>query len=158
MDRRLRPEEWSALVNGLLVLCVPSLLFGALTLSAANHPVLLEPVHPPGGSPWPGAILAVLRGAIAMIPYALVAAWRTWAHARRWQSGDRGWLGIAEAGVCGFAAVVVGGLLHTTHSLAQALPYFTFYGLFGFVAALPIGVVLFLTARVVLRVTANSGG
>ncbi len=153
MGRRLRPEEWAAVVNGLVVFSLPPILFGALTLSAVPYPAIGQSVSPAGSSSWPEAIRVVVGGAAAMVPYALVAAWRTWAHARRWESGDRGWRGIAEAGVCGVAAVLLGLLPATIRHPAQAPPYLIAYGLFGFIGGLPIGLLLFLTARLVLWLT-----
>jgi hypothetical protein len=88
-----------------------------------------------------------------MLPLAAIAAWRTSAHAKRWQQDDRDGVAVAEATGCG----VVTALLFTLVALPAArssplsvLPGMLLVGVCGAVAGACVGLLLFMTAVVVL--------
>jgi hypothetical protein len=144
----------AAVVNGLIVLVLPfavaavgsSMGFGRMENSVT--------VHPPG---WSG-LLAAIQGLIAvgmvLLPFAVLAAWRTWVHARRWRDrGDRGWQGVAEAGACGVGAALLVLLPGIVTRPMDAAPYVTVYGGAALVVGLVVGLLLRMAALVVLKLT-----
>lgn len=143
-----RPEAAAAIVNGLLVLLTPPglLLAGSVFL---RDP---EAVRPEGASVmWP-AILTGLQMVPKLLPFAALAAWRTWVHARRWREHrGSGWQGVAEAGACGFAValkILAHGILTRP---AEAPPFIVAYGGPALILGLAAGVTLRITALLVLR-------
>ncbi len=134
-------------MNGLVVLCLP-LLAGALLA-----PHYDATVHPPGWSPVLSALRAFLRSTAPMLPLAAIAVWRTWAHAQRWQQGDRDAVAVAEATGCGMATAWL--LAMAALPAARSSPLAVLLGLFivspyGAVAGACVGLLLFSTAVVVL--------
>ena len=93
---------------------------------------------------------------VLISPLALLVGWRTWVHAQRYREGrGTGWQGVIEAGAVGagialwiLAAPIV---MHP----AQAPPYVIFYGGAALILGLLIGLVLRMTAILVLRATSN---
>lgn len=91
------------------------------------------------------------RAMNVVAPFALVAAWRTWVHARRRLAGEGpGWKGVAEAGGLG----LVTGAFYLLPALRNpsALPVVTAYLLVATVLGLAIGAVLAVVSITVLRV------
>ena len=88
----------------------------------------------------------------ALLPFALIAGWRTLVHARRRAAGtDRSWVGVLEAGACGFVCallILAPGIVRTpTH----APPYLVVYGGIALVVGLIVGLALRATALVILK-------
>src|SRR5262245_33398429 len=97
--------------------------------------------------------LRFVAGYIGVLsPFATAAAFRTFVHAKRWlECGASGWIGVLEAGLCGFAGaflVLLPGLV--THSPVQSIPYLLAYGGITFIVGLGAGVVLWCTATLTL--------
>jgi hypothetical protein len=155
---RRRPEAIAALVNGLLVWLLPvgiSALFtigSGLGLGASDTNTT---VYADGWTPLDPILATTFRFGIVMVPFAVVAAWRTWVHAkRRRELGTSGWQGVRDAGACGLVAVLVvmtPGIL--THP-AQAMPYVLGLGAYAVLFGLLIGLLLRASAIIVLKVTA----
>jgi hypothetical protein len=108
---RRRSEVVAALANFFVVQLLPSGIVGVLAIGSslgigakANEVT----VHPPGWTPViPIAVTAFQLG-LVMLPFALLAAWRTWVHAKRWlEFGTSGWEGVGEAAACGLATLLV---------------------------------------------------
>jgi hypothetical protein len=159
MGTRLRePEIVAALVNAVVVLCLPSIVVGIGLLNALNDPGYRWNVHPADWSPWPQIIGFFVGSAVFMSPFALLAAWRTWAHATRWRTGNRGrsLQGVAEAGACGLGVALLILLTPTILSPTQAPPYLIAYGGLGLVVGIAVGLVLLVTAAAVLTVTGRT--
>jgi hypothetical protein len=87
---------------------------------------------------------------LVLLPFAAIAAWRTWVHAKRWPQ-ERGWQGVAEAGLCGLGT----GLLYlapgiVTHPM-EAPQFVIIYGGAALILGLLVGLFLRMTAVVILR-------
>jgi hypothetical protein len=147
-----RPEAAAAIVNGLLVLVTPPglLLGGSVFLRDS------EAVRPDGASVLLPAILTGLQMVPKLVPWAALAAWRTWVHARRWREHrGSGWQGVAEAGACGFAValkILAHGILSRP---AEAAPFVIAYGGPALILGLAAGLMLRGTALLVLKQTAQ---
>jgi len=154
---RRRPEAIAALVNGLIVWLLPtglSALFtigGWLGIGASDTNTT---VHADGWTPLDPIIATALQFGVVTLPFAVVAAWRTWVHAkRRRHLGTSGWQGVAEAGACGLVTLLV---LLTPGILSrptQAAPFVIVYGVFAVVLGLLIGLLLCASALIVLKLT-----
>jgi hypothetical protein len=153
---RRMPETAAAVVNGVLVLFLPVILYALHSLFPDNtHSYAVG--HAPGYSPWPSVAEAeaFIVYVCLMAPLVAVAAWRTFVHATRWREGERSLQGIAEAAACGFAVpmMMVVGLVRIGRALPLALGYSLFYGIIGLVIGFVVGILLQFTAMVVLMVT-----
>ncbi len=148
----------AALVNAVVVLCLPSIVIGIGLLKALSDPGHSWPVHPANWSPWPEIIGIFAGSAVFVSPFALLAAWRTWVHARRWRSGSHGrsLQGVAEAGACGLGVAVLILLPATILRPSQSPPYLAAYGGLGFVVGIAVGLVLLAAAAVVLTLTGRA--
>src|SRR5262249_2598168 len=108
----------------------------------------------PAGEHYARLVTNIAYYVMMLAPFAMAAACRTFVHAKRWlECGALGWIGIPEAGLCGFAGAVVvllPGLL--THSPVQSLPYVVAYGGLTFLIGLGVGVVLWCTAVLTLYI------
>jgi hypothetical protein len=98
-----------------------------------------------------------LQFGLVTLPFAAVAAWRTWIHAkRRCELGTSGWQGVGEAGGCGLVAVLIllgpAILSHPT----LAMPLLLVYGAFAVLIGLLIGTLLRGTAVMVLKLTESA--
>jgi hypothetical protein len=148
----MRRENIAGLVNLVIVLLLPTVAASLLyVLNAGDASVT---VRPPGWSPVP-SMIAFLRISMAfMLPFALLAFWRTHVHAKRWISdGDRGWRGVAEAGMTGFA-VALFALRHGIMTRPmEAPPYIVFYGGAALILGLLVGLLLRTTALIALKFT-----
>jgi hypothetical protein len=115
----------AALLNGLVVLFGGPFMYVGLS----------------SGLPFRAALMAVA----VVSPFALVAAWRTWVHARRrLLTGHGGWSGVLEAGALGFAT----GAVYLMPSLANpaALAPVLIYMVVATVLGLLVGLLLRMVA------------
>jgi hypothetical protein len=145
----------AAVVNGLLVFCVPVVLMLLSLVTAFRRP---WPDEMSAFRPSTSRVaLEFIRVTLAIVALAAVAAWRTWVHAVRWQAGQgRGWQGVAEASACGLLVA----LLYLSPGIvtrpAEAPPYVIVYGGAAAVLGCVAGLVLRTTATVVLRVSKSA--
>ena len=103
-------------------------------------------------------VLADLFDTIAylmvFLPLAIVAGWRTWVHASRYREGrGRGWQGVAEAGGLGLIlalGVLARGIVTRP---AEAPPYVIFYGGVALILGVALGLILRVTALIVLKLS-----
>src|SRR5947208_1991566 len=102
-----RSEYAVAIVNGLLVMVLP-LAFALLATVVILDSNTSVTVHAPGASRVMAVISPVLSTVVVVLPFALLAGWRSFVYARRWRDqSDRGWRAVAEAGVCGLAVALI---------------------------------------------------
>jgi hypothetical protein len=157
-----RRQAAAALVNGLIVWLLPaglsalSAIGSSLGIGANENAVT---VHPPGWTPLVPIMATALRFGFVMLPFAAVAAWRTWVHARRrLELGTSGWQGVGEAAACGLATLLVvaapGILSHPT----QAPLSIVAYGWLAALCGLLVGLLLRISAVIVLTVTEPTTG
>jgi hypothetical protein len=152
-----RPETIAALLNGLIVWLLPttiSALFAigrGLGIGASDTAIT---VHPPGWSPLDPIMGTALQFGFVMLPFAALAAWRTWVHARRWRErGGSGWQGVGEAGACGLATLLVVLAPRILSHLNQVTPTIFGYGGLATLMGLLIGLLLRTSAVIVLKLT-----
>jgi hypothetical protein len=150
MERRA--EIVAAIVNGLLVLLLPLVILAAAsTIDVDQFDASVTADVP--GSPRISAMIPRLMAAfLVSIPFALLAAWRTWVYARRWQDQqDRGWRAVAEAGACG----LIPALLYLSPGIVtrpiEAPPYVIAYGGAALLLGVLVGLFLRTTALLVLK-------
>ena len=153
---RRRQEVVAALVNGLIVWSLPASVSGlsaigrSLEIAADENAVT---VHPPGWTPLVPIAATALQFGFVMLPFAAVAAWRTWVHARRrLELGRSGWQGVVEAGACGLATLLVMLLPGILSHPIQALPYIVAHGGLAALCGLLVGLLLRTSAVIVLNV------
>ena len=78
---------------------------------------------------WTRNLFEIAAAIIAFVPLALIAAWRTRVHARRYLKGEgTGWPGVIEAGALGFGIAVLVLSRGILTRPAEALPYVVAYG------------------------------
>jgi hypothetical protein len=148
-DRR---PDIAALVNGGLVVLVPQAL-------AVLLPVLLPDTHTVTVRPPDAPVIArTLRDlgqmAVALLPFAVLAGWRTRVHAIEWcQDGDTGWRGVLEGGAAGFLIAFLVLLQPTLLRPMDAPPYIIAYGGAAMILGLLIAFFLRITALLVLRLS-----
>jgi hypothetical protein len=148
---RRRPEDVASVVNGVIVLLLPvGLAVAAWMDLGRTHDGQTTVIASPTMH-----VLSNLTELAALVtvflPLALVAAWRTWVHARRYVAEEAaGWQGVAEAGAVGFSIALLilspGILTRPT----EAPPYIIAYGGIALLVGLALGVILRTTAILVL--------
>ena len=147
-----RSESVAAVVNGLLVMLVP------LAVLAAGNNVNPDDFDASVTADVPGAprmwatIQILIPASLVLLPFALLAGWRTWVYARRWcDQQDRGWRAVTEAGACG----LIVALLYLAPGIvtwpAEAPPYVIAYGGGALLLGLVVGLFLRTTAVLVLK-------
>jgi len=148
---RGRPEAVAAIVNGLVVLLAPVAL---LVIGPHLFPIdrnASVTVRPPGASNI-GILMEFAQLVLVLMPFAALASWRTWAHARGLLEGrSRGWMGVAEAGAAGLAVALVVLAPGIVTRPLEAPPYVIAYGGAALFLGLLTGLALRLTALLVLR-------
>ncbi len=150
-----RAATVAALVNALVVLLLPLGLMGTVALLAPSFSN--SGTHVVGLDPDRGAVLArriqvTVAYVTALSPFAMAAAWRTFVHAKRWlERGDLGGQGILEGAACGFAGALLVLLPGILTKPTQAPPYVIAYGGLAAVLGLAVGVILWVTGTVALR-------
>jgi hypothetical protein len=148
MNRRL--EAVAAIVNGLIVLLLPLLFILAASVFSFDSNTSVT-VRPPGVWPILGVISAAFEMSAIMLPFAMLAGWRTWIHASRDDRQSSGWRGVLEAGACGVIvalAVLAPGIV--TRPL-EAPPYVIAYGGAALIVGVVVGLILRATALLVLK-------
>jgi len=155
-----RPEIIAALVNGMIVLLIPPALSGAAaiaTIAGLGVPDNSVVVHPPGWSPILPMTHAFRQYAAVLLPFAGVAFWRTWVHARRWRTTRAGsWQGVVEAGACGWLTYLVALLPALISQPILAVQYLIVVGSIALAIGLALGLVLRIAAIGVLNITART--
>lgn len=135
-----RPEAAAAVVNAALVLFVP---FAFVWLEWAQV-----------GATISAATLA--STASMLLPFAALAAWRTWVHARRWRGRHAtGWQPVAEAAGTAVAvalAYLARGILTRP---ADAPAYVLVYGSAALILGAIVGLILRTTALMTLTLYAR---
>jgi hypothetical protein len=149
---RTRPELIAAIVNASLVLAFPLLALAASLLVSVPGNTAVAVVSTPSERAFRVLIPLVTR----FLPIALFVAWRTWVHAQRvLRHQSAGWQGVFEGGALGFVlALLVLGRGIVTRPL-EAPPYVLVYGGGAAVFGMLIAFVLFLAARLTLRLVAR---
>lgn len=159
---RRRQEMVAAFVNALIVWSLPASVSGLLAIGrslgiGANESAIT--VHPPGWTPLVPIAATALQFGFVMLPFAALAGWRTWVHARRrLELGTSGWQGVVEAGACGLATLLVILLPGIFSHPLQALPYIVGYGGLAALCGLLVGLLLRTAAVIVLKVTEPTTG
>jgi hypothetical protein len=153
LGTHVTPEAVAALVNGLIVWLLPTAISALFAIGGFGASDTNTTVHADDWTPLDPIIATAVMFSAVMLPFAAVAAWRTWIHAkRRRELGTSGWRGVGEAGACGLVTVLVvltpGIFRHPT----LAAPYLLVYGAYAVFCGLLIGLLLRVSALVVLRV------
>ena len=148
---RRHPEDIAAVVNALLTLFLPP---AVLMLAASVVPktsVTVTPERPFSASAWLvlSRLVAIL---IPLVPFSLIAAWRTRVHARRFREGrGNGWQGILEGGAAGFVAALIVLSYGIATRPMDAWPYVIVYGGGAALLGLTFGLILWATAHLILN-------
>ncbi len=151
---RIRSENLAAAVNGLIVLLLPLVVAAVGSCIGTGRMQNSVTVHPPGWSAFLAGLQALIAVDRVLLPFAALAAWRTWVHAKRWRDrGDRGWQGVAEAGVCGAGTAVLVLMPGIVTRPMDAAPYIAVYGGAALIVGLVVGLFLRTAAGVVLKLT-----
>jgi hypothetical protein len=148
---RRHPEDVAAVVNALIVLFLPIAL---LSVGMFAFPSTSEAVRPEESFYASTArhLLDIVSVLVPLVPFAMLAGWRTWVHARRYRDGHgSGWQGVIEGGMAG----LVGALLVLVRGMATrpqaAAPYIVTYGGGSLLLGLAFGLVLRTAAVLVLK-------
>lgn len=163
MTRRVdRPATLAALVNAVIVYLLPLALVGAIALFASDYSsggTRVVGVDPDRAAVWSRRIQSIGAYIMGVAPFAMAAAWRTFVHARKWlETGARGAQGILEGAACGCAGAVLVLLPGIVTRPTQAPPYLLAYGGLAAVVGLAVGVVLWVSASLTLRLYARPAG
>jgi hypothetical protein len=150
-----RSLKVTAVVNGLVMGLLPLTLMLLASLIPENTNTSAT-VHG-GRGPMAAALITWMAMWKTLLPLALIAGWRTLVYARRWALRDnRVWRGVLEAGICGFLYL----LLFLTPSIVKqpmkAPPYVVVYGGIAFFVGLAVGLILRLTALLVLKISGST--
>jgi hypothetical protein len=154
---RRHPEDVAAFVNALLTLFLPPVLSMLATFVVPNTSVTVRPERSFFAST--GLFLNAFASiVIPLVPFSLLAGWRTRVHARRYRERrGSGWQGVMEGGVLGFVAA----LFVLSHGIAtrprEALPYIIVYGGGAALLGLASGLLLRTTALIVLKRLSSRG-
>jgi hypothetical protein len=147
---RPRPETVVAIVNGLIVWLGP-LLFIWWKSADPNTSVT---VYPPGVLTTTSELWAVAHRQLILLPFAIVAAWRSRVYARRVMADlGEGWGGVFEAGVLGAGFLIAMSFTRPSALLSaplQAFQMLAALALYASIAGLLIGLILFVTGRTTL--------
>ena len=134
---------------------LPLAFAGAVALFASdysNSGTRVVGVDPNRGYVWSQRLTVIGTYLMGLAPFAFAAAWRTFVHAKRsLEYGGWGVAGIAEAGLCGFAAAVLVLLPGILTKPTQAPPYVIAYGTMASVIGVVVGAILWVTATCALQ-------
>jgi len=149
-----RPATLAALAAGIVVLSLPAataFLVWLLAPSVSNSSTTVVGVDPDRERA-ASQLLPLVSGYLtAVSPFAMVASWRTFVHAKRWLSdGATGGRAILEGAVCGFAGAVLVLLPAIVTRPREAPPYVLAYGGLAAVLGLVVAAIVWVTAACVL--------
>jgi len=136
-----RPEILAGVLNGLVVLAAPFLLLALRVGDIDAFRAWRIVTWIASVAPW------------VIVPFALLAGWRTFVHARCYRQGrGRGWLGVLEAGATalGVLLVFLGPMLLRAPEFGAAVLGAVIYGSYALSMGLLTGMVLRLTALLAL--------
>jgi hypothetical protein len=147
-----RSESVAAVVNGLLVMLLPlAVLVAGSSITLDNFDASVTASAPGPPRIWP-MIPILIRTCAVLLPFALLAGWRTWVYARRWcDRQDRGWRAVAEAGACGLILALLYLAPGIVTRPAEAPPYVIAYGGAALLLGVVVGLFLRTTAILVLK-------
>jgi hypothetical protein len=148
---RRHPEDVAAFVNALLTLFLPPALSMLAAFVVPSTSVTVRPERSFFASAWLflSAFASIL---IPLVPFSLLAGWRTRVHARRYREGrGSGWQGVLEGGVLGFVAALVVLSRGIATRPREALPYIIVYGGGAALLGLAFGLVLRTSGHIVLK-------
>jgi hypothetical protein len=147
-----RSESVAAVMNGLLVVLL------ALAVQVAGNSTGLDSsdasvtANVPGSPRVETMIPILMRTILVVLPFAMLAGWRTWVYARRWcDRQDQGWMGVAEAGACGLILALLYLAPGIVTRPAEAPPYVIAYGGAALLLGVVVGLFLRTTAILVLK-------
>jgi hypothetical protein len=146
-------EDLAALVNGSIVLVVPLafLVFGSCVFdSESQYSVTVRATDPAPMSKAVERLLMLGPVGVVLLPFAAIAAWRTWILAKRWPQ-ERGWQGVAEAGLCGVGTALLYLAPGIVTRPMEAPGFVLVYGGAALIVGLVVGLILRATAVAVLR-------
>lgn len=153
-----RPAAIAALVNGVVVMLLPLAFAGAVNLFANDYSNGGTRVvgSLPAGEHYARMAQGVVAYVMALSPFAMAAAIRTFVHARRWfETGATGWRGVLEAGACGFLAALLillpGILPRLLKQPSLAAVYVLFYAGLTLVPGLAVGLLLWATGTLTVK-------
>jgi len=134
-----RPEILAGGLNGLIVLAAPFLLLALRVADVDAFRTWSVVIRIGSAAPW------------VIVPFALLAGWRTFVHAQRYRQGHgRGWLGVLEAGVTALGVVSLFVVPLALNEPGEAVLIVVVYGSIVLSMGLLAGMVLRLTALLVL--------
>jgi hypothetical protein len=149
-----RPATLVALVNAIVVMLLPVAAVGAIALFANDSRNTSATVRGslPASERYAQLAQIIVWYVLALSPFAMAAAWRTFVHAKLWLAQqEAGWRGVLEAGACGFVAAVVVLLPGIVTRPMEAPPYVLAYGGMCLILGLAVGLILWTTATVTLH-------
>ena len=148
-----RSESVAAVVNGLLVMLLPLAVLAAGSNIDLDHFDASVTADVPGAPRMWATIRMLIPISLLLLPFALLAGWRTWVYARRWcDQREAGWRAVAEAGACGLILALVYLARGIVTRPAEAPPYVIVYGGAALLVGVVVGVILRMTAILVLKV------
>ena len=140
----------AAFVNSSLVLLAP-IAFGVIAIDGGfgrDHTVIAAPVRTLVISRLIGVVFAVL----VCVPFAAVVGWRTWVHAQEYCAArSNGWRGVAESTSLGLILPTLALFRIILVKPGQSAPYVIAYSAISALVGFAIGLLLWLSAVIVLR-------
>ena len=154
---RLPAEDVTACVNAAIVLLMPFAAIVAVWLMPEPGNTVTARVSS-NLEYWTRNLFEIAAAFSLFVPLALIAAWRTRVHARRYLKGEgTGWQGVVEAGAVGFGIAVLVLSRGILTRPAEASPYIVAYGGIALIVGLAVGFVLRMAAVLVLKILASIG-
>ena len=150
---RRHPEDVVALVNALVVLLLPPLVVSlAMTLFPSRSAGTTVHADESFAADAARAAESFAAFEIVLLPFAPVAGWRSWVHAKRYREGlATGWQGVFEGGAAGFVGALIPLFPAIVMRPAQSLPYVIAYAGGAMILGCVFGLILCVSALAVLR-------
>jgi uncharacterized membrane protein YhaH (DUF805 family) len=147
-----RSERVAAVVNGLLVVLLPLAILVAVSSINLDQSDASVSADVPGSPRLQTMVPTLIRMTFVLVPFALLAGWRTWVYARRWcDRQDRGWRAVGEAGACSLILALLYFAPGIVTRPAEAPPYVIVYGGAALLLGVLVGLFLRTTAILVLE-------
>jgi len=149
---RRHPEDVVAIANTLVVLLLPPLAIW-LAMTFFPSPSAGTTVHADESFAANAARAAEGFAVFEMVllPFAVVAGWRSWVHARRYRQGvSTGWQGVLEGGAAGFLGALIPLLPAIAMRPTQSPPYIITYAGGSMILGCAFGLVLCISALAIL--------